>query len=332
MLKKVVLFYLMLLPINPALSSVRIGGYPVITLLVLIIYAMSVAFSLMNLQKKPLISLFLLTSVCSFMICSLQGGDFFKSLINISIYSIPLVSYNLVSSTRITIDEFVNAMCWSMGIAAVLTLLVLAGFLTKRSGFYVNIYYVDTSAGIIGLVLSVYSLFDSKLKQNTFKKVLFLLSSLIVVFFSQSRGRILIALSILMGEILLLIKVGKKSGEKKTFSLVLWLIIAMLFGVVLYSQSETVAEYVDNIIYRFTATAGSDVDSLMSRQYETKMYIELFNESPLFGGGWHILNNSQFVSELGSTYQAHNMYVAVLAFGGLLFFVPFVIVIMDFIL
>lgn len=322
-MKALLYSYLFILPIYPALSFITIRGYPIVTLLNIIMLPILVLAYLFQ-NKTTILQFFLLAcTAVSFLISVMSGWTAESCYLNLCMYMIPILIFALVDRTGISLKVFTWIMTASLFVAAVLSILALVGLLPKTSGYYVNIYYVDGAAGLIGIALCIYQAVSADRKFKLLQTILLGVCGSIVVLLGQSRARFLIAL--LSAILMLFLMVNKHSGEerskiaKRVFTFILFAGVIVLFG---YLLIPSVSQYIDNIFDRLSALAGED-ENLSSRQTEAALYLDLFKEKLLTGQGWGMLNNPDYLRENGNQYRAHNMFAGLLGVGGLLFCVPY---------
>ncbi len=322
-MKPVFYSYLFILPICPALSFITIKGFPIVTLYNIVMLPILVALYLYQ-NKTTILQFFLIAcTAISFLISVSSGWAAEKSYINLCMYMIPLLIFSLVDRTSISLKVFTRIMTASLFVAAVLSILALVGILPKRSGYYVNIYYVDGAAGLLGIALCIYQAVSADRRFNVIQTILLGVCGSIVVLLGQSRARFLIAL--FSAFLMLFLMVNKHTGDerlsivKKILTFTLFASVIVLFG---YLMIPSVSQYIDNIFDRLSALAGED-ENLSSRQAEAALFLDLFKEKLLTGQGWGLLNNPDYLRENGSQYIAHNMFAGLLGVGGLLFCIPY---------
>lgn len=315
--------YLFILPFYPALSIINIGGYPIVTIYNLAMLAFLLL--LFFLKRKETIMHFLLVAamIFSLIISVFLGWSAVKSVTNICLYFIPVLMFVMVDKTELSLDVFSNIMSVSLSVSAILSILALIGVLTKSSGFYVNIYYVDGAAGIIGIVLCLYRALSVNKKYKLLPTILLGVSGIIVVLLGQSRARLLVTAVSIIITVFSLIYVNKSSYNRRiTRRVVSIVLIALISGIIVYRFIPSFSQYVDNIILRLNMLGQNDVN-ITYRESEASLYLQMFKDNPVFGRGWGILYNSQYLNSQSEQYMAHNMFAALLGVGGLVFCVPF---------
>lgn len=315
--------YLFILPFYPALSIINIGGYPIVTIYNLAMLALALLLFFLKRKETMLHVLLVVTILISLIISVLLGWSAVKSVTNICLYVIPVLIFVMVDKAELTLDVFSNIMSISLTISAILSILALIGVLTKSSGFYVNIYYVDGAAGIIGIVLCLYRALSVKKRYNLLQTILLGVNGVIVVLLGQSRARLLVTAVSVALIVLSLIYVNKDSYNRRiTRRVVSIVFIALISGFVVYRFVPSFSQYVDNIILRLNMLGQNDIN-VTYRESEASLYIQMFRDNPLFGRGWGILYNSQYLNSQAEQYMAHNMFAALLGVGGLVFCVPY---------
>lgn len=318
--------YLFIIPFYPTLSIINIGGYPIVTLYNLTMFVILVLlFTLRTLNtKEPMLHYLLVVTIFfSLIISVLLGWSVAKSVTNICLYVIPVLIFIMVDRTELTLDQFSSIMTVSILVSAILSILALVGILTKSSGFYVNIYYVDGAAGIIGIVLCLYRALSVNKKYNLFATITLGVSGIVVVLLGQSRARLIVTAISIIITLIVLIYINRNEYNSRILRRIISItIIAAIVGFVVYRYIPSISRYVDNILLRLNMLGENDIN-VSYRENETSLYIQMFKESPIFGRGWGILYNSQYLNNQSEQFMAHNMFAGLLGVGGLIFCVPF---------
>ena len=319
---KVLLYiYLFIIPFYPAISSFKLGQYSIITLLNLIILVISIYLFMLK-GRATLVEIILFASIILSVIISLiEGWSLDKCLTNILFYIIPIFIYTMIAKVRISVEAFSNIMLVSLCVSSVLSILALNGILSKRSNYYINIYYVDGAAGIIGILLCLFRVLSKK-KYSITSTILLGCTGFIVILLGQSRGRILTTIILVVMMIFSFLFLNKDNKTKLIKRLGLLFALVIIAGIILYAVFPSISMYVDNIIFRLESLGMDDVN-VSSRQSESALYYEMFRDNLLFGKGWGVLNNPGYLTQSGVEYRAHNMYFGLLGVGGLLFCVPY---------
>lgn len=315
--------YLFIIPFYPALSIINIGGYPIVTIYNLAIFTMILLLFFIK-KKKTMMRFFLVATILISLIISVfLGWSVVKCMTNICLYAIPVLIFVMVEITELSLEMFSKIMSISLSVSALLSILALIGVLTKSSGFYVNIYYVDGAAGIIGIVLCLYRALSVNKKYKLFPTILLGVTGFIVVLLGQSRARLLVATVSIIITVFTLIYVNKRSYNgritRRVISIVL---ITIISGILVYRFIPSFSLYVDNIILRLNMLSQNDVN-ITYRESEASLYLQMFRQNPIYGRGWGILYNSQYLNSQSEQYMAHNMFASLLGVGGLFFCVPY---------
>lgn len=316
------LFYISIISFYPALSFFSIGGFPIITVLNILVFFLCIVFFLTRIRNS--FQFFLIFSIIlSFSYSIAIGWDITKCITNLCLYVIPVLIIAFVEKTNLTLKLFINIMTISLLISALLSVLALVGVLTKTSNYYINIYYVDGASGIIGIVLCVYMALSPQKEYKRINILVLGISGVIIVLLGQSRARFLVGLISCIMVLFLVAYTNKSRHNNKTGRKVLFFIVAsVIIAFIVYHSVPQLSKYVDNILIRIRSLWGND-ENVAFRNNESKLYINMFKEKPIMGVGWGVLNNSNFLNYNGEQYMAHNMFSSLMGVGGLLFCFPY---------
>lgn len=337
-----ILFFMALLPFSDAISFATFLGKPVITWLELLLFAISVICVLFplggnkQLRKTESLLLFIFVAALSFtfLYSFFSGWSLSKCLTNMAMYALPFTIYPLISKYKITLGEFTLWFTASMIVAAGISLLVYWGVLetghSSQFAYNVNTAYVDGASGVLAITLFAFRLANRNRRHRGGPLVTALLGicGSIVVLLGQSRGRVLVAVLEFFIVILLTQYVSKRRKIKAFMSGLFILGIASVGIWLLAEFSAGFSPYVDRIVERLSNTDMSDVN-VQYRLIEMRQYLKMFESNPIFGRGWGVLNNSYYLTPASIPYRAHNMYVALLGTTGLIFTVPFCLLLLH---
>lgn len=311
-------------------SMVIVGGYPILTWVEYLLYVASLFltfFYATRLTKEYKYKLFFFiyfgTLIVTYFYTLFNGVSVTKLLSSSVFYVMPILIFPALAYANIDRTKIIKAVCLISMAGAVVTVLFILGFLTDVVSDKVSVMerssvLVDGGLGLVAFALSLYLLLYEGKNFNAFYKYGTLISGLMIVLGGQSRARIIILLLVLALSLLLSIFSGK---NRATAFKVLFSIIAVV-AVALVVFPDIIG-IIDSILERFD-TMGTDASSIF-RIYERKIQLESFYAHPLLGTGWNGLDNV-LVKDLWGQYNHinnHNMYASILAYGGLLYAVPF---------
>ncbi len=323
MKKAIILLYLLILPYSESFSSISLFGYPVFTWFNLLVFGLSIVFTIKDMcnGRNTLFNFLMLLSFAATIIFSIiNGWAFTKSITNSLMYYLPFFIYSLVKASYIKLSELIRVMFFGLLISTAISLLigfsVIDGLLRDYSGAKLNVYFVDGASGIYAILIGIYLLNSSvKEKRLNIMGVLCLAFGFIILIFYQSRGRTLIACGVAA---LMLFIIAVLSNHKKRFKLIIGVIVIVVVAIIIINNSDFLQFYLERITNRITSTSYKE-DNVTYRFNEIASYWKMFCNNPLFGSGWGIMLNNDAYNKFGVLYNAHNMYLGILGITGLSF-------------
>lgn len=326
MKKYLLLLYIFILPFSEALSRFSLFGFPIFTWFNILIFGLSI-IATFNIQKKDYridltTFIFLVSFVITVLYSVLSGFFITKTITNAIMYYLPFFIFLLVKSSGITIENTIRCLFAGIAVATVLTVMIGLGFIEgglhdNVYGTSLNVFYVDGASGIFSLLMGVFLLnTEHNIKGKKTLGIISIIFGVIILLFYQSRGRVIIGLSMTFLMLLLVFVVTK--ARKKTM-LLLGSIVIITIGAIILSKNTTLSLYIERIINRFTASTIEE-GNISYRLQEINVYWSMFLKNPVFGAGWGTLLNEKVISSvLGTRYNAHNMFFGILGITGLSF-------------
>ncbi|MCK9478949.1 MAG: O-antigen ligase family protein [Firmicutes bacterium] len=306
--------YIVIIPIVNSLKDMTVFGYGIHIWIILFLLAMTVVINLLTpFSNKSRIGYAMLVLGLFFLEMVLQWvrrepfeiGLVLLVFLYIAFLKIP----KKMSLKKINMSFYLAAI-----IAAIYSMtygIVLGEILRTATK-------VDGSISIVVILIIFWGKepFNKTGGYELLKKIA-MVSCFVVAGFGMSRSRLLILVVIVFLKLFLTIKNSFKTAKIKTQTLALLMVaIIMPFFV---SQLEITQNLFDAISTRFEVGFES-----LGRDDEIKLGLKYFSESPIFGYGWgQILftNHQNYISN----YYNHSMYVAILARGGVVMGLAFLL-------
>jgi|GEM_PF-6527536 membrane protein len=177
---------------------------------------------------------------------------------------------------------------------------------------------VDGSISIIAALIIFFGeeSFNKTSTYEFFKKVA-MGACFVVIAFGMSRSRLLILITLIFIKLLLMVKKIIATGRIKVIGLISFPIFVIILVVI--SQFEVTKNLFDAFLSRFENGLQS-----LGRTDEIEVGIQFFVDNPIFGVGWGELLFVDYQNYL-SNYYNHCMYIAILARGGIIMAITFLI-------
>lgn len=341
-MKTILLVYIFLLPLYPMFSKIYIGGYPLVTWYTLFVLAISLVYSAVYTIKHKIkgmqidILILLMSFIVTVGYSVVTGWGFAKVITNATTFYLPFFICVYALFCKVTLEEIIKvSMIGTVG-GGVISLLIAVGILSSgmntgvaaTDSLLYNFNYVDGSAGIFAIIVSLYFLMSKK-EGYKISCVVSAITGLVIVVFNQSRGYIVccIAVLLVMGYLIV-----RNIERQKRVKLLFRMVVIVLFIVAVVAITDNpVKDYLSRIMLRLHSTSLDEIN-VTYRFSEISEYMELFKENPLFGTGWGLINNETQISAYTTRYRAHNMYAGVLACTGLTFTPIFIITLLRLLL
>ena len=195
---------------------------------------------------------------------------------------------------------------------------VIAAFFSITQGFVGGgvkrtATMVDGSIAVITIALILFSpQYTKKEKNDSNVNVVAAVSALIVLLFGMSRSRIILVIGLFIAK---LFWGNNKKSKRNTIALFAVVLLAVLF----LFESSLGEMLFRSITGRFESGLESE-----GRDDEILFGLSLFATNPIWGVGWEELTFIDYLNET-SGYSHHNMYIAVLARGGIVLAIPVLI-------
>ena len=312
-------------------SALTFGGYQITTWIVYFIYVLSFLFALFyvtRLSGKYKYKMFLLAYVIVLMVTYVNSYVQDKGIMGIvstSVhYALPILFFPTLASIGVNRKKIIKIICITSMVGAVVTLMFMSGILgkyipkneitTERSSLL-----VDGGLGLIAVAISLHLIFYEKSMMNNFYKYGTMLSGIIIIIGGQSRARLIVLIIVFMLAIIMNL-IYAKQNRMAIFKV---LLVLTAVAAIAFAASPALRDVSESILARFS-TMGTDSSS-MFRVFERNIQLQEFYNSPFFGCGWNGLKDLQ-IKDLWGDYSPvnnHNMYSSLLAYGGLLYTVPF---------
>lgn len=315
-------------------TSLNIGGYPVLTFVVYLLYIVAAFYSLMlclnrgkNNSYQNLTVFFILATIATYLLSYHKNGLDTLMLIRYSYsYVLPITLFGYLSYTTLTKKEVYNSVCSVVIMLGIISILFMSGILEKIATENITSLersstIIDGGMGLVGIVLSLYLIFFDEGKTVSTKTVIItFVMGVIIVIAGRSRARMLAMVFIIAVMVFCSLQY-----KKVRFDTLLAIIIVSIIGAafIYLVNPEPFNAFFEEIFGRFE-TMGTDNSSLY-RITERNAQFEEFRKNTLIGTGWGGMRFEILKNEWGNLtlISDHNMYTTVLAYGGLLFSVPF---------
>ena len=312
-------------------NALSFGGYQLTAWIVYLIYMLSFIFSMFyvtRLSGKYKYKMFLLLYVIVLMVTYVNSYIQDKGIMGIvsaSVnYALPILFFPTLANIGTDRKKIIKTICITSMLGAVITLLFMTGILgkyilryeitTERSSLL-----VDGGLGLVAVALSLHLIFYEKDMLSEFYKYGTMLSGIIIIIGGQSRARLIVLIIVFMLAIIMNL-IYAKQNRMAIFKV---LLVLTAVAAIAFAASPALRDVSESILARFS-TMGTDSSS-MFRVFERNIQLQEFYNSPFFGCGWNGLKDVQ-IKDLWGDYSPvnnHNMYSSLLAYGGLLYTVPF---------
>lgn len=274
---------------------------------------------------------------------------------------ISVIDVNLISDSAFSngVAVLPNYIYWSLLIIFIVNIrkLIHLPSMTKfiLSGILLLIFYYNIQSIFIGM-----NFLFNFISPNSFSFILICFSAPCFIYLYKIKNKQLYAIIFLVGTIFLLITDGRRAGTMLVFLPCLFALLFskiqvknLIVGIFTFTtiffilQTELIEQFIFDLnprIYELIYESGSittEDRSYLVRRLQVEKGLLILAENPLTGIGLNNFAhyNVEFVGNfVGSEFvinkttmnekSAHNSYISILAEGGLLLFVPFILMIL----
>ena len=306
--------YIIIVPIINSINKVFFLGYGMHVWAVVAVIVMTFAIAMFSDETKrnkigfPILILvvFLLEILYHKLVGKrVEMGVILFLLLYVALLKIP---------TSISIKTIYEVFFISALVAAIFSLI---GGLTQ-GGITRTATKVDGSIAIIVILIAFFGKepFPKTHVYNILKYTA-IASCFVVAFFGMSRARLLLIAIIILIKILLAIRTIAKT--KRINISVLWWVPVVAITLMVVLSMDTTRQLINSITDRFQVGFES-----LGRDDEIKVGWDIFLNHPILGNGWGQMQFTDYNNYL-SNYYNHCMYIAILARGGIVLGVPFLL-------
>ena len=319
-----------LFSINIPILSTLVAGYSVKYILyyLFILIVNIIWFSKKFLKKRVNIKAFIvgIMIISPFLIGVIMGWSLGNIIIEAVLFIMPVTVYQWVDLVDIDSHEIVCVFSWVSIVAGIISILVAFRIIqtdiwAAQGDFVRAAGAIDSTLGIGGVALALILLYvypENYKGKMRFFLIGMLISSVVILIFSQSRTRIVLMLVIVLGVIIYNFFNGR--SKLGTLKLILMIALGIIVATSLFPQVFN--QIMEQVATRFNSVGATDVN-IVARSNESALQLKAFLSSPILGLGWGC--RVQY-----SDMYVHNIYTSLLMYGGLLFGTMYIIWLLSF--
>ena len=310
---------------------IMVGGYPVLTWFIYAIYVIAIVYSLFYITRTKSVyrnRIFFFIYLCiftaMFIYSMMRGTDVMKILSTSVYYVLPIVLFPTLVCIAPQRESVIKFICLTSMLGGLLSVMFMLGLLSGIASENTvemtrSSTIVDAGLGLVAVALALYMIFYESKNYSFFCKYGTLLAGLLIVAGGQSRARIIVMVLVIAASVIINIIFSSKN-RMAVIRVGIFVAIAAVAAFYLIPQARVI---LTEIVGRFD-TFGTDSSSVY-RVFERDTQMNAFYSNPVAGVGWNGLSNVRVTDLWGNRNQInnHNMYSSILAYGGILYALPF---------